>query len=257
MVAVRLVALVRRTSPLLGSAEPDHLERVDVRLAQQQWEAYCAAFAEAGWAIQEVPPAFCHPDSVFVEDTAVGYGELAVIGRPGDRSRAGEPDLVLPVLTDHGCRIERIQAPGTLAGGDVLKHGGTVWVGVGGSTDHEGFEQFRGLLSHYCSDIRAVPLTRVPYLKSAVTALPDGTVAGHPPLVGDPSMFASFLPVPEASGAQVVLLGGRSVLMAASAPATATLFRDRGLDVRTVDISEFEKLQRGVTSMSIRLRLED
>jgi dimethylargininase len=99
-----------------------------------------------------------------------------------------------------------------------------------------------------------VPVTKVLHLKSAVTALPDGTVIGFPPLVDDPTLFPTFLPVPEEAGAHVVLLGDNRVLMAASAPATAAMFAGMGLTPVTVDISEFEKLEGCVTCLSVRLR---
>ena len=99
-----------------------------------------------------------------------------------------------------------------------------------------------------------VPLTRVLHLKSAVTALPDGTVIGFEPLVDDPGVWERFLPVPEEPGAHVVLLGGDTVLMSTSAPRTRALFEARGLRVVAVDISEFEKLEGCVTCLSVRLR---
>jgi dimethylargininase len=87
-----------------------------------------------------------------------------------------------------------------------------------------------------------------------VTALPDSTVIGYPPLVDIPSVFPRHLPVPEESGAHVVLLGGGKLLMAASAPKTAELFTDLGYQPVPVDISEFEKLEGCVTCLSVRLR---
>ena len=92
------------------------------------------------------------------------------------------------------------------------------------------------------------------HLKSAVTALPDGTVVGYDPLVDDPTAFPEFLAVPEEAGAHVVLLDGTTVLMSASAPRTRELFESRGLRVVAVDISEYEKLEGCVTCLSIRLR---
>ncbi len=99
----------------------------------------------------------------------------------------------------------------------------------------------------------AVPLTKVLHLKSAVTALPDGTVIGYPPLVDDPSVFGRFLPVPEPSGAHVVLLDGTQVLMAADAPRSAALFKSLGYQPVVVDIGEFEKLEGCVTCLSVRV----
>ena len=99
-----------------------------------------------------------------------------------------------------------------------------------------------------------VDVSRVLHLKSAVTALPDGTVVGYPPLVDDPSVFPDFLPVPEESGAHVVLLDDRRLLMASDAPESAELFRARGLEPVCVDISEFQKLEGCVTCLSVRIR---
>ncbi|GAA3210036.1 hypothetical protein GCM10020256_07790 [Streptomyces thermocoprophilus] len=97
-------------------------------------------------------------------------------------------------------------------------------------------------------------MSKVLHLKSAVTALPDGTVIGHIPKVDRPALFPRFLSVPEESGAHVVLLGGNTLLMAASAPRTAELLTDLGYEIVTVDISEFEKLEGCVTCLSVRMR---
>jgi dimethylargininase len=97
-------------------------------------------------------------------------------------------------------------------------------------------------------------VTKVLHLKSAVTALPDGTVVGYPPLVDNPSVWPSFLPVPEESGSHVVVLDPDTVLMAASAPRSRELFEARGLRTVVVDISEYEKLEGCVTCLSVRLR---
>ena len=100
----------------------------------------------------------------------------------------------------------------------------------------------------------AVPITKVLHLKSAVTALPDGTVIGYPPIVDDPTVFDRFLSVPEESGSHVVVLAADTVLMAASAPKSAELIRELGYTVVTVDISEYEKLEGCVTCLSVRIR---
>jgi dimethylargininase len=100
----------------------------------------------------------------------------------------------------------------------------------------------------------AVPVTKVLHLKSAVTAVRDGTVIGYPPIVDDPDTYVRFLAVPEESGAHVVLLGGDRLLMAADAPRSVDLFADLGYDPVVVDIGEFEKLEGGVTCLSVRQR---
>ncbi len=249
-------ALVRRLSPYLDDGLLTHLERrsVDVDLARQQWEGYVAALSAEGWEIVEVPSADDCPDSAFVEDTAVVRGDLAVIARPGAAARRPETVGTEDTLRGLGFRIARIEEPGTLDGGDVLEHDGQVWVGLSGRTNQEGLEQLSALLEPLGSTMRAVAVQQVLHLKSAVTALPDGTIIGYEPLVDDRWVWPRFLPVPEEAGAHVVLLGGDAVLMAAGAPRSREMFEQRGLRAVAVDISEFEKREGCVTCLSVLLR---
>lgn len=249
-------ALVRRPGPRLTEGLVTHIDRhpVDADLAQRQWEDYVRALQDAGWETVEVGPADDCPDAVFVEDAVVVYADLAVLTRPGAPSRRGELEAVERAVGEAGYRTARIEAPGTLDGGDVLKWGGTVWVGLGGRTDEEGMQQLAAHLETLDARVVGVPVSKVLHLKSAVTALPDGTVVGHPPLVDDPTVWDRFLDVQEESGAHVVLLGGDRLLMAADAPHTAERFRAMGWSVTEVDISEFIKLEGCVTCLSVRLR---
>jgi dimethylargininase len=255
-VRVPLRALVRRPSPRLADGLLTHLDRVpvDVDLAVRQWSAYVDVLRDAGWEVVEVEPADDCPDSVFVEDTVVMYADLAVISRPGADVRRSETPGTETALRELGYRIARIEEPGTLDGGDVLKHGGTVWVGLGGRTNQAGLDQLSALLGPLGATVVGVPVTKVLHLKSAVTALPDGTVIGFDPLVDDPSAFPAYLSVPEEPGAHVVLLDGHTVLMSTSAPRTQEILESHGLRVVAVDISEYEKLEGCVTCLSIRLR---
>lgn len=249
-------ALVRRPGPRLDAGLLTHLERVpvDVDLALRQWEAYVEALRAEGWETVEVPPADDCPDAVFVEDTVVVLDDLAVISRPGADERKPETAGTEATLAALGYRIARIEAPGTLDGGDVLKHGRTVWVGLGGRTNEAGVEQLTAHLAPLGARVVGVPVARVLHLKSAVTALPDGTVVGFEPLVDDPGAWDPFLPVPEEGGSHVVVLDESTVLMATSAPLSRALFEERGLRVVAVDMSEFEKLEGCVTCLSVRLR---
>lgn len=249
-------ALVRRPGPRLSEGLLTHLERspVDGDLAARQWQQYVDALRAEGWETIEVPAADDCPDAVFVEDTVVMYGDLAVISRPGADERKPETAATEATLRGLGYRIERIEAPGTLDGGDVLKHENTVWVGMGGRTNQEGVDQLAAHLAPLGVRTVAVPVSLVLHLKSAVTALPDGTVVGFEPVVDDPSTWDPFLPVPEEPGSHVVVLDESTVLMSTSAPETRALFEARGLRVVAVDISEFEKLEGCVTCLSVRLR---
>jgi dimethylargininase len=249
-------ALVRRPSSRLAEGLITHIERtpVDVDLAMRQWEAYVAALHTAGWETVEVPPMEECPDGVFIEDDVVMYADRAVVARPGADERKPETAAIADLLGEIGYDVVSIEAPGTLDGGDILKHDGTVWVGIGGRTNQAGFDQLASYLHPYGARVVPVPISKVLHLKSGVTALPDGTVVGYEPLVDDPGVWPSFLGVPEESGAHVVLLGGDTVLMSTDAPESKRLFEDRGLDVVAVDISEFIKLEGCVTCLSVRLR---
>jgi dimethylargininase len=184
----------------------------------------------------------------------VVFRNVALIARPGAESRRPETTAVEETLARLGCSVNWVWEPGTLDGGDVLKIGDTIYVGRGGRTNAAGVQQLRAAFEPLGARVVAVPVSKVLHLKSAVTALPDSTVIGYPPLVDIPSVFPRHLPVPEESGAHVVLLGGGKLLMAASAPKTAELFTDLGYQPVPVDISEFEKLEGCVTCLSVRLR---
>ncbi len=254
-------ALVRRPGPRLAEGIVTHQERtpVDVALASRQWQAYVDAMSGHGWDIVEAEPADDHPDAVFIEDALVVFDDLAVVTRPGAPERRGEISGAERAALALGLDVRRLEPVGTLDGGDVLKVGRDVYVGVSARTDAAAVARLADLLRPRGWSVRPVPTTRVLHLKSAVTALPDGTIVGYPDAVDDAAAFDRFLAVPEPAGAHVVLLGdgtdGRPrVLMSADAPASAAMFRDVGLAPVEVDISEFEKLEGCVTCLSVRVR---
>ncbi|MCU1438881.1 MAG: dimethylarginine dimethylaminohydrolase [Naasia sp.] len=249
-------ALVRLPASTLAAGVVTHIERVpvDTERADAQWAAYVDAFRAEGWEMVEVEAADDLADSVFVEDPIVIAGGLAILARPGSEHRRGEVAGVETAVRSLGLPIARIHEPGTLDGGDVLIVGDTVYVGRGGRTNADGIRQVRALLGPRGLTVVAVPLERVLHLKSAVTALPDGTVLGHPSTGVDPRIFPSYLEVPEPAGAHVVVLDPDTVLLAASAPLTAQLIESLGYRVVVVDIDEFEKLEGCVTCLSVRVR---
>ena len=247
---------MRRTSSRLADGELTHLDRVpvDIELARRQWGDYVAALEANGFPVVEVDASDEYADSVFIEDAVVIFGDLAVLTSPGADSRRGETDAVRPVIERLGLELATIELPGTLDGGDVLKVGSRVYVGLGSRTNAQGIEQLRRLVAPRGYNVVAVPVTRALHLKSAVTALPDGTVIGHPDLVDHPEVFDRYLAVPEHEGVAVVVLDESSVLMSSAAPESARIFEDRGYRVVTVGISEFEKLEGCVTCLSVRVR---
>jgi dimethylargininase len=227
---------------------------VKVDRASEQWELYVAALEDEGFTIIEVEQNDEFPDSVFIEDTLVMLGQVAVVTSPGAESRRGEQDAVAETATDLGLETRRIRLPGTLDGGDVLKVGKTIYIGRSGRTNAEGIRQFRQIAGELGYTVVAVPVSKALHLKSSVSALPDGTVLGHSSLVDNSSIFDRYLEVPEAAGVAVVILSNSTVLVASSAPKTAALIADLGYRVVSVDIAEFEKLEGCVTCLSVRVR---
>ncbi len=247
-------ALVRAPSSRLAEGIVTHISRtpVDVTRARAQHAAYVGVLAACGWTTQQVPAAEDCPDSVFVEDTVVVCEDLAVLTRSGASARRAEVAGVAATARSLGLRTAAIQEPGTLDGGDVLQAGHTVYVGRGGRTNGAAIRQLRALLAPLGRIVVAVPLSGVLHLKSAVTALPDGTFLLLPQLV-PAGLFPAVRPVDEESGCHVVPLGADRVLIAASAPRTAQLLDDIGFSPVVVDISEFEKLEGCVTCLSVLL----
>jgi dimethylargininase len=248
-------AFVRRPGPLLPRGILTHIVRteVDYPKALEQWHAYVEVLASNGWNIEHVHPADDCPDAVFIEDTVVVFDDVAVITRPGADERRPEIAGTEDAIRSHFDRIERIKAPATLDGGDICKVGSTVYVGMSQRTSAGAVDQLAWLLPD--REVIPVPITKVLHLKSALTALPDGTIIGYEPVVDDPSLFPRFLAVPEESGSAVVDLGGGRVLMSADCPDSVELVQGRGYDAVTVDISEFQKLEGCVTCLSVRMRV--
>jgi dimethylargininase len=248
-------ALVRALSPRIAEAELTHLARtpVDVALARRQHAAYLALLAGLGLELVHLPPLPSHPDGVFVEDTVVIVGPTAVLMRPGAASRRGEVASVAGALERRGFELERIVAPGTMDGGDVLQVGDTVYVGRTARTDAAAVEQLAGLLVPLGRTVIPVPVHGVLHLKTGATALPDGSIVALPGTV-PPDSFGDreVLPAHEPAGGDVLVVG-EVVVVSAAAPRTATMIAARGFAVEVVDVSELEKAEAGVTCLSVLL----
>ncbi|MEV5709186.1 dimethylargininase [Actinoallomurus sp. NPDC052274] len=245
-------ALVRRPSPRLADGLVTHIDRtpVDAGSAARQHEAYVEALRSAGWQVRELPAADDLPDAVFVEDTVVVCDGLALLARPGAAERRAEVTSMERVVTELGLEVARIDGEATLDGGDVLQVGTTVYVGRSGRTNEDAICLAARILGARGRHVVPVQVEGCLHLKTAMTALPDGTLIGNPEWV-DTSVLPGLRVAPEPSGAHVVVLGEKRVLIAASAPRTADQLRDEGYEVSVVDISEFEKMEGCVTCLSV------
>jgi dimethylargininase len=253
---VPAAALVREVSPRLADAELTFLAPdapIDVSLARRQHADYLAALGALGLELVLAPPAPEHPDGVFVEDTAVVLDDLAILTRPGVASRRAEVASIGAALAGRGLATVTVDPPATLDGGDVLQVGATVYVGLSRRTDRGGLEQVRRHAEALGRTVVPVEVTGALHLKTAATALPDGTIVAVPDQLdvrafGDRPVVAA----PESAGANLLLVGD-TVLVSGRAPATAELVAARGFAVVPVDIGELEKAEAGPTCLSVLL----
>ena len=142
-------------------------------------------------------------------------------------------------------------APATLDGGDVLQLGRSLLVGRSSRTDDDAIAQLRRLVAPLGRTVRPVDVRGALHLKTAATALPDGTVLAVPTWLDTGALGdREVVPVPEPAGANALVVGD-TVVLSASAPGTAALVADRGWDVRTVELDEFERVEAGPTCLSV------
>lgn len=249
-----LTAITRAPGPELARCELTHLPRepIDPALALAQHQAYRAALRDAGLRVVELPADPAHPDGVFVEDTAVVLDELAVLTRPTPASRRGEGAAVAAALAPFRS-VATLPPDAFLEGGDVLRVGRTLFVGLSGRTGAAGVRGLAEVVRPFGYAVVPVRVTGCLHLKSAACALDDGTVLVNRAWV-DSESFAGHrlvdVPAAEPFGANVLRLPG-AVLVSAAYPATADLVRRLGYRVVTLDVSELHKAESGLTCMSL------
>ncbi len=246
--------VVRRPGPQLaeGLTLDGVTADVDLRRANDDWQAYVDVFEGEGWTVVETPAADDCPDAVFIEDAVVVFDDLAVVCRPGAPTRQPETAGIAELFAGLGLRTASITR-GTLDGGDVLKVGRTVYVGLSDRTTRDAIEELAEIIGPTWTVI-PVHFAGVLHLKSAITALPDGQLIGMAECIDDPEIQTLVRTVPEEHGSHVVVIDESHLVMSASAPKTAALFETEGYRVSTVDLEQFEKLDGCVTCLSVRIR---
>jgi dimethylargininase len=229
----------------------------DVALASEQHARYCRTLESYGVTLIRLLAAVEYPDSTFIEDTAVVTAKCAVIARPGAPSRSGEIALVEPALRRWFTAVHRIEAPGTLDGGDVCQVGDRFFIGVSERTNEDGACQLAALLAQhgYMStliDIRAVP--GVLHLKSAMGSLGDNRLTLIDTLA-DAAEFRGYDIVqlhPKENYAANCLRVNDHVLINAGFPRFESALRELGYAVTALNMSEFRKMDGALTCLSLR-----
>ncbi len=225
---------------------------IDVELARRQHDEYRRRLEEAGYTIEVVPPDESHPDCVFVEDTAVIVGSVALITRPGAPERRGETEPVAAALS--GFPLVRVNAPATIDGGDVLTAGDTLYVGRSSRTNDGGIGQLRAVASDQGFGVIVVDVHDTLHLKSAVLPVDAETVVVTRGAV-DEEKLADFRIVYESDSEphrfSALPLRDGTVLVTASAPATAARVVALGHRVVPIDVSQIQAADGGLTCMAV------
>lgn len=224
----------------------------DLPTARSQHDAYCDALRAAGVAVTVLDADPRYPDGVFVEDAAVVAGGIAVIARPGAAARDGEQHAVEQALAPH-LSIERIQPPGTLDGGDVLRVGDRFFIGLSARTNGRGAQQLIDILQAHGYQALTAAVEGILHLKTGVTALDDRTLLAAGTIADQPA-FEGFdvirTPADETNAANCLRINDL-IILPQDNPQTAELIRRAGHRVVELGMSEFRKMDGGLTCLSI------
>lgn len=230
------------------------LGKPDYDTALRQHRRYIDALEDCGLDVLVLDADEAHPDSTFVEDVAVLTPHGAVITRPAAASRAGEIEGLRPLLAAHFAQIAQIEAPGTLDGGDVMQVGSQVFIGRSGRTNAAGAEQLMEILRRQGMAASIVPVTKFLHLKTGVTCVAKKTLLAAGEFIDRPE-FSHFrmLSLPQvAAVAANCLRINDTILMPVGFPAVRQRLTVLAKRIIEIDISEFTKLDGGLTCLSLR-----
>jgi dimethylargininase len=229
----------------------------DYERALVQYAAYCAALEMCGLTLTRLQPDERYPDSTFVEDTAVLTSRVAILSRPGAPSREEEVAAMASTIASFCSDVRKIEAPGTLDGGDVCETGEHFFIGISRRTNKSGARQLGAILTKFgytfdLIDIRT--LNTILHLKSGIASLAERRLVVIDELA-DRSEFHDFelirIPTREAYSANCVQVNNR-VLVATGFPKTEAHLRGLGYDTLLLEMSEFEKMDGGLSCLSLR-----
>jgi dimethylargininase len=247
-------AIVRPPGDAFARAISSTGAAIDPARARAQHAAYRAALADLVEVVA-LPADEELPDACFVDDCAVVLGGRALLTRPGAPQRAAEPERLAGALAGLVDDLQRMTAPATLDGGDVLRLGRTLVAGRSRRTNQAGIHQLTGFASAGGGrvEVAAVPPGTL-HLQSAVTPLDDDAVVGTAELLEQPALRGvthKLVVPPEEAAAGNVLAVGTTAVLPAGCPRTAAAVAALGFEVREVDLSEFAKADGGATCLSL------
>jgi dimethylargininase len=249
-------AIVRDVPETLSAGiSTAELGNPDAERAREQHRSYVDALAKCGLQVIMLEADERYPDSAFIEDTAVVTDRCAIVTNPGAEERKGEVDEVEKALEGLYGDVERITEPGTVDGGDVLQVGDHFFVALSKRTNIEGAEQLAAILKGYGFGVSFVELRRFLHLKTGVSYLGDDVlvVAGELVEKGEFGGFDKIIvPAEEEYGANCIRIND-CVIIAAGYEAAKRGISERGYEVTELEMSEFRKLDGGLSCLSLRL----
>lgn len=242
-------------SERLAEGEVTHIARqpLDCQRAVAQHAAYLQVLRAHGLHLSVLPELPEHPDGLFVEDVLVMLDGHALLTRPGAASRRGEVESAARAVRELGLPWSRIEAPATLDGGDVLVLPRHLLVGRSTRSNRAALAQLAPLAQGSGRELVSVAVHQALHLKSAVTALPDGSLIAVPSWVDTAELTSLGYVVRhacEASAGDVLCLG-QTVVLPADAPRSAQELREHGFSVLSLEIDELQKLEGGLTCMCV------
>jgi dimethylargininase len=225
---------------------------VDHAAAMRQHEQYRDALRQCGCRVVTLDVNRDHPDSVFVEDTALVLDEVAIMMSPGAASRHDEPRAIEPTLREYR-PVVRVEAPATIDGGDIVRCGRRLYAGESQRTSGAGISALAKLSGSFGYSVTSIPVFGCLHLKSGCSALPDGRFLVNADWIDvSPLPTDQLLHVPaDEPWAGDILVIGERIILSEAFPETADLLTRQGWDVIPVAVSEFEKVEGGVTCLSL------
>jgi dimethylargininase len=223
----------------------------------EQHQKYCEALVACGLALTTLEADLRFPDSTFVEDTAILTARGAFLTRPGALSREGEVDAIRPAVERFYPAAMSIEAPGTVDGGDICEAEDHFFIGLSHRTNEEGARQLAahlGGLGYSSSMIDVRGMTSILHLKSGVSYIGENTLVVMEEMAENEA-FRGYDRVvvskEESYAANCVRVNDR-VLVAAGFPKLSAELRSRGFDPLVLEMSEFQKMDGGLSCLSLR-----
>ena len=254
MSSSNLVAVTNVPSPLLYLGVRTFADEaaVDYAVALREHEQYRDALRRCGCRVISLEVNRDHPDSVFVEDTALVLDEVAIMMSPGAASRRDEPRAIEQTLREYR-HIVRVESPATIDGGDIVLSGRQLYAGESQRTNVAGISALATLSRGFGYNVTSIPVFGCLHLKSACSALPDGRFLVNADWIDvSPLPSQRLLHVPDSEPwAGDVLVIGERIIVSDAFPETIELLARQGWEVVPVAVSEFAKVEGGVTCLSL------